>query len=105
MGLFNMNKKPDINNIAEELKQHDQAVLLDVRTEQEYRSGHIPGSKNVPLDQLHRAKDVIKDMEAPVYVYCLSGGRSRMAASILKRSGYEQVKDLGGINRYRGKVV
>lgn len=105
MGLFNMNRKPDINSIASELEREDRAILLDVRTEQEYRSGHIPGSKNIPLDQLHRAKEIIKDAEAPVYVYCQSGGRSRMAASILKRSGYEQVKDLGGINRYHGKVV
>lgn len=105
MGLFDLLKKPDINSIAEELEKEKRAVLLDVRTPQEYKGGHIPHSENIPLDQIHKVEGVVKDKDAPVYVYCHSGGRSRMAAAELRRMGYENVKDLGGINRYGGKVV
>ena len=52
MGFFDFLKQPDINKGVMEYRNTDGAVLLDVRTPQEYREGHIPGSKNVPLQQL-----------------------------------------------------
>lgn len=85
MGLFDLLKGADINSVAEELEKEKNAVLLDVRTPQEYKEGHIPDSRNIPLDQIHKAKGIVKDKGAPVYVYCHSGGRSRMAAAELRR--------------------
>ncbi len=105
MGFFDSFKRPDINDVLEKLELEEKAVLLDVRTPQEYQSGHIPGSKNIPLDRLQKASGVIKDKDTAVYVYWQSGGRSRAAASALKQMGYRNVTDYGGINRYRGKVV
>ena len=80
------------------------AVLLDVRTPEEYAAGHIPGSRNVPLDELHRS-ELPEDPETPLFVCCLSGARSRQAALLLRQAGYGDVTDLGGIQNYHGKVV
>lgn len=81
------------------------AVLLDVRTVDEYRQGHIDGSLNIPLQNIHAVKNNIPDLDKPIYVHCLSGGRSAQATSVLKSMGYTNVTDIGGINSYRGKVV
>ena len=59
-----------------------------MRTPQEYREGHIPGSKNVPLQQLDKISSVADNKNIPLFVYCYSGGRSRQAASMLQHMGY-----------------
>jgi len=104
MGLFDFLKTADINEGVRRFAQQEGAVLLDVRTRQEYGAGHIPGSINLPLQQLEDAQDILPAKEAPVYVYCLSGGRSRQAASLLRDMGYENVSNIGGISSYRGKL-
>ena len=58
MGIFDFFKHPDINQGVQEYKNAAGAVLLDVRTPQEYREGHIPGSQNVPLQQLDKVEEV-----------------------------------------------
>ena len=71
-------------------------ILLDVRTPEEFASGHIPGAINIAVDQLpQRLSEVPQDR--PVVVYCRSGSRSGQAAQILDRAGYAQIYDLGGI--------
>ena len=104
MGFFDFFKQPDINQGVKEFKQREGAVLLDVRTSQEYREGHIPGSKNVPLQQLDKISSVADNKNIPLFVYCYSGGRSRQAASMLQHMGYNNVQNIGGIAAYGGKV-
>ena len=104
MGLFNLFGGADINQGLKEYENTAGAVLLDVRTPQEYKDGHVPGSKNVPLQSIREAKAVISRTDTPVFVYCLSGGRSRQAAGMLERMGYGNVKNIGGISSYKGKV-
>ena len=104
MGLFNFLKQPDINQGVKEFRQREGALLLDVRTPQEYREGHIPGSKNVPLQQLDKISSVADNKNIPLFVYCYSGGRSRQAASMLQHMGYNNVQNIGGITAYSGKV-
>ena len=104
MGLFDFMKRSDMGQELERFARTPGALLLDVRTEEEYAGGHIPGSRNVPLGTLGRA-ELPEDPETPLFVYCLSGARSRQAASVLRRAGYAHVTDLGGICNYRGKVV
>ena len=58
----------------------------------------------MPLDNLGRIDDVVPDENTPVFVYCLSGGRSGRAVSIIKQMGYTNVTNIGGISAYRGKV-
>lgn len=104
MGLFDFLRGPDINQGVSEYHNTAGAVLLDVRTPQEFREGHIPGSRNVPLQTIQAAADIVPDKSAPVFVYCLSGARSRQAAGALAQMGYTNVKNIGGISAYTGKV-
>ena len=104
MGFFDFLKQPDINKGFREYRNTNGAVLLDVRTPQEYREGHIPGSKNVPLQQLDKISSVADNKNVPLFVYCYSGGRSRQAASMLQHMGYTNVQNIGGITAYQGKV-
>ena len=85
MGFFDFLKQANINQGIEEYKRTAGAVLLDVRTSQEYQEGHIPESKNVPLQQLNNVVSVVKNTEIPLFVYCYSGARSRQAIGLLQR--------------------
>ena len=105
MFFFNLLKGADINQGLKEYENTPGAVLLDVRTPQEYKEGHIPNSKNVPLHSIGNMKAVTDKMDTPVFVYCYSGGRSRQASSLLRQMGYSNVKNIGGISSYTGKVV
>lgn len=104
MGLFGLFKTKDIDEGVKDFKATNGAVLLDVRTPEEYREGHIEGSRNIPLQEIGQAA-VIKDKSTPLFVYCRSGGRSASATAQLKRMGYTHANDIGGIAFYNGKVV
>lgn len=104
MRFFDFLKGPDINQGVKEYSTTDGAVLLDVRTPDEYRQGHIPGSKNVPLQSISKVTGMIDNKSTTIFVHCLSGARSRQAAAILKQMGYTNVKNIGGISAYAGKV-
>ena len=104
MRFFDFLKGPDINQGVKEYSTTDGAVLLDVRTPDEYRQGHIPGSKNVPLQSISKVAGMIDNKSTPIFVQCLSGVRSRQAAAILKQMGYTNVKNIGGISSYAGRV-
>lgn len=104
MGLFGLLKRPDINAGVETARAEKGAVILDVRTRQEYRQEKIPGSINIPLDELDGIQLQIPEKSTPVFVHCLSGARSSSAARILKNMGYTNVTDIGGISGYRGKT-
>jgi len=105
MSIFDFLKPVNINHAVEEFNNTPGAVLLDVRTPQEYREGHIPGSMNIPLNSIQEAQAVIDDKDAKIYVYCLSGGRSSQAVAELRDMGFNDVKNIGGISRYTGKRV
>lgn len=92
----------DINEGVRRFSDTPGACLLDVRTRQEYAAGHIPGSQNLPLNRLEDAQDDYP-LDAPLFVYCHSGARSRQAVCILREMGYNEVYDIGGIDRYSGK--
>lgn len=104
MGIFDFLKGPDINQGVQEFNDTTGAYLLDVRTPQEYKNGHIPKSKNVPLQSINTVTQVVIDKDAPVFVHCLSGNRSGQAVSQMKIMGYTNVKNIGGISAYKGKV-
>ena len=87
MGLFDFMKRPDMGQELERFAQTPDALLLDVRTEEEYAGGHIPDSRNVPLHTLARVPSLPRTLETPLFVYCLSGARSRQAAAFLPLVG------------------
>ena len=78
------------------IKNDNNITLLDVRTKEEYQSGHIPNSVNIPLKSLQNSLHKIpKDKK--VVVYCRSGNRSISASRILKSHGYTPIDVKGGI--------
>ena len=104
MGFFDFLKQPDVNQGVANYYNTPGAVLLDVRTPQEYSEGHIPESKNVPLQTLDKISSIADNKNIPLFVYCYSGGRSRQAAAVLQSMGYTNVTNIGGITAYSGKV-
>ena len=104
MSVFDFMKRPDINQALEEYRAREGAVLLDVRTPEEYREGHIPGSVNVPLQQIDKVTSAVADKDKTVFVYCRSGARSSQAVAFMKQMGYTEVHNIGGILDYNGKV-
>ena len=73
-----------------------QHMLVDVRTAEEFQSGHIPGAVNIALQSLPERLATLPKAQ-PIVLYCRSGARSSNAAQMLKRAGFEDVRDLGGI--------
>ncbi len=83
-----MNEDPDI-------------MLLDVREPDEYKSGHISSSRNIPLSSLGYMKDKLpKDKAKPIITYCLSGARAKYACEALNDLGYDKIYCLGGLNAW-----
>ncbi len=73
-------------------------VILDVRTQEEYDGGHIPGAILIPDTQIGElAQQMLKDRDQLILVYCRSGRRSKLAAQELADMGYTNVKEFGGI--------
>ena len=105
MGLISdLFRRKDINRRIEEVRDKNHAVLIDVRDADEFRRGHIPGAINIPADSIDSIGRKVKDKDAPIYSYCLSGARSGRAAAALKAMGYTNVTNIGGINRYKGDI-
>ena len=96
--IFGRNK---INEAVEACRQDPDAVLLDVREEDEFRAGHIPGAVNLPLS---RIRSIDLPLDTPLYVYCLRGTRSLQAVGVLKDMDYDDVRSIGGITAYRGPL-
>lgn len=97
-GLRNLN--------AEQFKKESKGQrMIDVREVHEFKQGHIPGAINIPLSQLRtRLSEIPKDR--PVYLYCRSGMRSRLAGKILSRHGYRNMAHLnGGITAWNGPLA
>lgn len=84
-----------------ELLSNPQTSILDVRTAMEFEMEHINGAKNIPVNEIQFRLDEIKKLSQPIVVYCLSGGRSAMAASILKQAGINEVYNGGGIGNIK----
>ena len=100
MGLLNMLGFGGKSESAKEFMAKG-ALVIDVRTYEEFASGHIKGSKNIPLQIISGKVAEIKKLNQPVIVCCRSGMRSAQAASILKAQGVEVMNGGGweGLNR------
>jgi len=104
MGIFDFLKGTNINDEVKRFKETEGAILLDVRTREEYGQGRIPGSINIPVQEMKKAESLLPEKETPLFVYCLSGGRSGQAVSMLKSMGYRNVSNIGGISGYKGLI-
>lgn len=105
MGLFGMLfRGADINAVLNDARNTEGAVILDVRDADEFAAGHIPGALSLPLDRIQEIGAVVSSKDTPIFAYCLTGMRSGRAVTALRNAGYTNVKNIGGINRYRGPI-
>ncbi|MEO7241629.1 MAG: rhodanese-like domain-containing protein [Variovorax sp.] len=88
---------------AVQLINRERAVVIDIRTPDEYAAGHVTGARNLPLDQLEaRLAGTVKKKTLPLVLVCESGARSNKATGIAKQLGYEQAQALaGGLKAWR----
>ena len=91
-----------VNITAEEAKQimdsEEGYIILDVRTQEEYDQGHIPGAIVISHEEIEeKAEQVLTDKDQLILVYCRSGRRSKIAAEALVELGYTNIKEFGGI--------
>ena len=91
-----------VNITAEEAKQIMDSekgyIILDVRTQEEYDQGHIPGATQISHEEIaEKAEKVLTDKNQLILVYCRSGRRSKIAAEALAELGYTNIKEFGGI--------
>lgn len=91
LNLFGLGNKT--NDIKEFI--NNGAIIIDVRTPGEFTSGHIKGSKNIPLDTFFSKINEIKKLNKPVITCCRSGMRSGQASSILKQNGIDCINGGG----------
>ena len=91
---------------AKKMMETQKAIVVDVRTLEEYNEGHIPNAISVPLETIeNEAEAKLKNKDALILVYCRSGRRSREAALKLIEKGYTNVIDFGEIKDWNGEVV
>ncbi len=87
---------------AKEMMDSQEVLILDVREQDEYDSGHIPGAVLLPVGSIteESAAEVIPEKDATVLVYCRSGNRSKTAAKTLAELGYTGIYEFGGITTW-----
>jgi len=91
-GIGAVDKKEVISHIKEG------ALIVDVRTGEEYASGHYANAKNIPVDQVESRLKEFGDKDRKIVVYCRSGGRSSKAKSILEANGFKNIVNGGGLS-------
>lgn len=84
--MFGLFKRRNINKGVDEFKVTNGAVLLDVRTKEEYKDGHVPGSKNINVAEIEKISSLVDNRATPLFVHCLSGARSSRAVPAHLRS-------------------
>ena len=89
-------------DVAKEMMDTQEVLILDVREQHEYDSGHIPGAVLLPVGTITKdtAADMIDDLDTVVLVYCRSGNRSKTASQTLVDLGYTNIYEFGGINTW-----
>lgn len=88
------------------MDEDSDVIILDVRTKDEFDTGHIEGAILIPDDKIEeKAEEILTDKSAVILVYCRSGRRSALASASLAQSGYTNVYDFGGIIDWNYDVV
>ena len=90
----------------EMMEKEKNYVILDVRRDDEYKEGHIPGAINIPNEEINDTKpEKLPDLDQIILVYCRSGNRSKQASKKLAQMGYRNIYEFGGINTWKGDIV
>jgi phage shock protein E len=81
-------------------------VYVDVRTAEEFNSGHVSGAVNIPHDQMQaRWTELAAYKDTPVVLYCRSGRRSGLALEVLRKQGFTHVENAGGLDQLAARGV
>ena len=105
-GMMNSYRQITQEEAKEMMKKDDGHVIVDVRRQDEYDAGHIPGAILIPNESIGTEKpEQLPDLDQIILVYCRSGNRSKQAAQKLFDMGYERIYEFGGINTWTGEVV
>lgn len=88
------------------MEEESDYIILDVRTQEEYETAHIPGAICIPNETIG-TEDIpeLPDKEQLILVYCRSGNRSKQASEKLVNQGYTNIVEFGGINSWTGETV
>ena len=86
-----LDKKDFAQEEATEIYERTNALLIDVRTPEEYRENHIEGAVNIPVYEIDNIKNEIIDPNKVILVYCKTGKRSKIVKQILIQNGYKNV--------------
>lgn len=78
--------------------------LIDIRESYEFKNGHLPTARNIPMDKILAEPDKYLDKDKQYYIICQSGGRSSRTSSKLKAMGFNVVNVSGGTSSYRGSL-
>ena len=88
------------------MERDDGHVIVDVRRQDEYDAGHIPGAILIPNESIGAARpEALPDPNQVILVYCRSGNRSKQASEKLAALGYANVYEFGGINTWTGEIT
>ena len=95
-----------MSKAMEMMESEENYIILDVRTEEEFKQGHIPEAVCIPNEVIgQRAEAELPDKEQLLLVYCRSGNRSKQASKKLAALSYSNVYEFGGIKDWPGKIV
>lgn len=101
----NTYEKITMSEGLDRMKSDENYILLDVRRDDEFESGHIPGAVNLPNEEIGTEEITsLPDKTQTIYIYCRSGNRSKQAADKLLALGYTNIIEFGGIIDYTGEL-
>ena len=98
-------KHVSMNDIVQIMEENENYIILDVRTQAEYNQGHIPNAICIPNETIdENVVNKLPDKNQMILVYCRSGNRSKQAAEKLKKLGYTDLIEFGGIIDWKGEI-
>ena len=99
-------KHISMNDIVQIMEENENYIILDVRTQAEYNQGHIPNAICIPNETIdENVVNKLPDKNQMILVYCRSGNRSKQAAEKLKKLGYTNLIEFGGIIDWKGEII
>lgn len=104
MFLFSVKRSSNSIDVNDVDKLLGKINLIDIREPYEYKAGHLPTAKNVPMDIILSETEKHLDRSKEYHIICHSGARSSRACGVLKDKGFNVINVSGGTGRYRGKL-
>lgn len=95
---------PDVATLQAMIRTNRSLVLVDVRISEQYGKGHIPAAINIPLPSIQEKPGIVPRGN-PLILYCNKGKMSGKAQAALRKAGYTNILNFGGIGRWKGKLA